>query len=293
MAKTHHLKHWGDVILTAFFLIKRTPSSFLKGLTPYELVYKKVPSFDNLRVFVCLCFSTKLNNCDKFSSRTEKCIFLGYCLDKKGYKPLSLDSHSFFVSRDVKFYESVFPFKMQNTGFSDTHEKTCYVDPFSYDEPMLTELSNDNLNLDNKIIDHQVDGSGAIQDHNRTDTLQTDTTFDLGESFVPETDESDSSSPNMAEESSQDNSSHHDSLISHIHSKRETRFPSRFNDYIVKGKYKYGIEKYVNYSNLSNETKCFVPNLNKTVEPQSYLEASKNPKWIKAMNLEMEALYRN
>lgn len=130
---------------------------------------------------------------------------------------------------------------MQNTSFSDTHEKTCSVDPFSYDEPMLTELSNDDLNLDNKIIDHQVDGAGAVQGYNRTYTLQTDTIFDIRESFVPQTDESGSSSPNMVEES-QDNSSHHDSSISLTRSERETRFPSTFDDYIVEGKYKYGIE---------------------------------------------------
>lgn len=129
--------------MTAIFLINRTPSSVLQGLTPYELVYKKSPSFDNLRVFGCLCFSTKLNNFDKFSSGAENFIFLRYSLDKKGYKLLSLDSHSFFVTRDVKFYEYVFPFKMQNSIFKNTHDKTCSMDPFSYDEPILSELSND------------------------------------------------------------------------------------------------------------------------------------------------------
>nr|GEX65214.1 putative reverse transcriptase, RNA-dependent DNA polymerase, Gag-polypeptide of LTR copia-type [Tanacetum cinerariifolium] len=30
-----------------------------------------------------------------------------------------------------------------------------------------------------------------------------------------------------------------------------------------------------------------------SVKPKSYLEASQNPKWVEAMNLEMEALHRN
>ena len=64
-------------------------------------------SFQNLRVFGCLCFSTKLNVTDKFAERAEKCILLGYSLEQKGYKLLSLDTNSVFVSRDVKFYESV------------------------------------------------------------------------------------------------------------------------------------------------------------------------------------------
>lgn len=31
----------------------------------------------------------------------------------------------------------------------------------------------------------------------------------------------------------------------------------------------------------------------KTVEPESYSEAASDPNWVKAMNEEMEALYRN
>lgn len=34
-------------------------------------------------------------------------------------------------------------------------------------------------------------------------------------------------------------------------------------------------------------------NLNKTIEPRTFLEAYSDPNWAKAMNEEMEALYRN
>lgn len=33
--------------------------------------------------------------------------------------------------------------------------------------------------------------------------------------------------------------------------------------------------------------------MDKSLEPQPYYEASLNPEWVKAMNQEMEALYRN
>ena len=68
------LKYWGDAILTAVFLINRTPSSVLRGKSPYEVMYKKSPNFDNLKVFGCLCFATKLNVKDKFSSRSENVL---------------------------------------------------------------------------------------------------------------------------------------------------------------------------------------------------------------------------
>ncbi|GJY61445.1 ribonuclease H-like domain-containing protein [Tanacetum coccineum] len=68
-----HLDFWGPcrVVSKEGY---RLPSSLLKGKSPYELVFKKKPSLNHLRVFGCLCFATILNNHDKFSSRAEKCI---------------------------------------------------------------------------------------------------------------------------------------------------------------------------------------------------------------------------
>lgn len=67
----------------------------------------------------------------------------------------------------------------------------------------------------------------------------------------------------------------------------------KFVDYVVEGKYKYVIERIVNYSCLNAKIRCFVSNFNKIVESKDYNEASANPNWIKAMNEEMEAHHRN
>lgn len=76
-------------------------------------------------------------------------------------------------------------------------------------------------------------------------------------------------------------------------SRRESRLPVKFTDYVIEGKYKYGIEKSVNYSNLNLENLCFTSNIDKTKEPQSFLQVASDPNWISAMNEEMEALNRN
>nr|GEY26345.1 putative reverse transcriptase, RNA-dependent DNA polymerase, Gag-polypeptide of LTR copia-type [Tanacetum cinerariifolium] len=44
---------------------------------------------------------------------------------------------------------------------------------------------------------------------------------------------------------------------------------------------------------LSDINIGFSTTLNKSFKPNSYLEASQNPKWVEAMNLEMKALHRN
>ncbi|GKD59327.1 ribonuclease H-like domain-containing protein [Tanacetum coccineum] len=60
-------------------------------------------------------------------------------------------------------------------------------------------------------------------------------------------------------------------------------------NYIVLSK-KYGLEKVVNYSNLSSGNYCFSTSLNKSAEPSTFYEAIKDRNWIDAMNAEIEAL---
>ncbi|KAJ0820677.1 putative retrotransposon Copia-like protein [Helianthus annuus] len=81
------------------------------GRSPYEVVYGFKPSLNHLRNFGCLCFSTILSESDKFAYHADKCVLIGYSNVKKGYKLLSLENRKVFFSRDVKFYESVYPFK--------------------------------------------------------------------------------------------------------------------------------------------------------------------------------------
>ena len=98
--------------MTAAYLINRTPSKLLKGKTPYELVFGKTPSYDEIRIFGCLCFARHKTN-DKFASRSRKCVFVGYPFGKKGWKLYDLDTREFFVSRDVQFFEESFPFRVE------------------------------------------------------------------------------------------------------------------------------------------------------------------------------------
>ncbi|GJW60703.1 ribonuclease H-like domain-containing protein [Tanacetum coccineum] len=76
-------------------------------------------------------------------------------------------------------------------------------------------------------------------------------------------------------------------------SERSSVFPNKYNEYVVDSNVKYGLERYVGYSNLTSENFCFVTELNKSFEPKNYWEACKDQHWVEAMNKEMDALYRN
>ncbi|XP_057543915.1 uncharacterized protein LOC130823315 [Amaranthus tricolor] len=102
---------WGECILGAAHLINRTPTPLLQNKTPFEILFNKLPTFDTIRTFGYLCFAHNQNTKgDKFASKSRKCVFVGYPFGQKGWRLYDLNTKEFFVSRDVKFIENVFPF---------------------------------------------------------------------------------------------------------------------------------------------------------------------------------------
>ncbi|RVW97398.1 Retrovirus-related Pol polyprotein from transposon TNT 1-94 [Vitis vinifera] len=102
---------WGESVLAAAHLINRTPSPLLHNKTPFEILFGTPPSYAAIHTFGCLSFAhDQKSKSDKFASRSRKCVFLGYPFGKKGWKLFDLDTKELFVSRDVKFFEDVFPF---------------------------------------------------------------------------------------------------------------------------------------------------------------------------------------
>lgn len=76
---------WGECVLTAGYLINRTPSSILKGKIPYEILHGHAPCYTHLRVFGSLCFARNQHtNGDKFATRSRQCVFVGYPYGQKG-----------------------------------------------------------------------------------------------------------------------------------------------------------------------------------------------------------------
>ncbi|RVW77227.1 Retrovirus-related Pol polyprotein from transposon TNT 1-94 [Vitis vinifera] len=89
------------------YLINRMPSSILHDQIPHSLIFPTQRLyFLPPQVFGCTCFFHTLRlEQDKLSAKATKCIFLGYPRLQKGYCCYSPNTHRYFLSADVTFFE--------------------------------------------------------------------------------------------------------------------------------------------------------------------------------------------
>ncbi|KAL0365526.1 UNVERIFIED_CONTAM: Retrovirus-related Pol polyprotein from transposon TNT 1-94 [Sesamum angustifolium] len=124
---------WGETLVTAAFLINRSPSVPLNGQIPESVWTGNAVDISSLRVFGCSAFVHQ--SVDKLAPRSQKCVFIGYPDGIKGYR-LWLRSQPGFkvlISKDVIFNENEMP------CLDDSQDK-----------------NNDNLDLTfNKVEDNQ------------------------------------------------------------------------------------------------------------------------------------------
>ncbi|GJR94670.1 ribonuclease H-like domain-containing protein [Tanacetum coccineum] len=131
------------------------PTSVLNGKSPYDLVYNKPSPLKHLRSFGCLAYATILNSHDKFGSRSEKCVLVGYSNSKKGYKLSSLDNKQVIYSRQGS--KSTFAFSNENDAGHSQDADASASESFATDEVKnsssegndLHDQTQDNVSQDN------------------------------------------------------------------------------------------------------------------------------------------------
>nr|GEX81596.1 ribonuclease H-like domain-containing protein [Tanacetum cinerariifolium] len=93
---------WVYMLKSKDEVFSRIPSSVLNGKSPFYLVYGREPNLSHLRSFGCLCYAGIIKDSDKFSSR------------------------------DVKFYETIFSYKMSSIKTDFDNEKVSDVSSLNF-----------------------------------------------------------------------------------------------------------------------------------------------------------------
>jgi hypothetical protein len=94
------------VVATAIYIMNRTPTTAVHGMTPEEKFTGKKPDVSHLRVFGCIAYvHVPDEKRSKLDPKAEKCIFIGYSSEQKGYRCFSPFTRKLQVSRDVVFDE--------------------------------------------------------------------------------------------------------------------------------------------------------------------------------------------
>ncbi|RDX91254.1 hypothetical protein CR513_26793, partial [Mucuna pruriens] len=101
----------GDYVFITTYLINRTPSPNLKGKSPCELFLNNF--------WMLMLYSHHSTIEEQILPKSHTMCFLGYPLGYKGYKVYDLCSKKFLISRDVIFYEYIFPFHTLDNATSN------------------------------------------------------------------------------------------------------------------------------------------------------------------------------
>ncbi|KAM1079184.1 hypothetical protein ACFX2B_013776 [Malus domestica] len=97
---------WGEAVNTAVYLLNRCPTKALEKQTPFEVFSGRKPGVKHLKVFGSVCYAlvpSQLRH--KLQESSNKCIFVGYGTNEKGYRLYNLKTQKINLSRDVIFDE--------------------------------------------------------------------------------------------------------------------------------------------------------------------------------------------
>ena len=94
---------WGYALLTTAFTLNRVPSKAVEK-TPYEIWVGRRPNMSFLRVWGCDAYVKRMLS-TKLEPKSERCVFVGYPKETKGYYFYNPSEDKAFVARTGVFLE--------------------------------------------------------------------------------------------------------------------------------------------------------------------------------------------
>lgn len=286
------IEFWGECILAAGHLINRTPSALLKHKTPYEVLHGQPPSLSHLRTIGCLAYAHNKNTKgDKFASRSQRCMLLGYPSGTKRWKLMDLETERVFISRDVEFQEDIFPYPAKKISSLDkpttlptvpSKEDNIHPSPISDTSPIPSVSENEEPETENN------DSSPETEHNNNAPETE------HHEPAVPITEHHETEPEQLGRglRTRTANTRYRDFVINSV-----TAIPSTLSllssTPLPSSGSCYPLSDYLIYDRISTKHRSYIIALSTNVEPRHFKQAMKDKVWRDAMRAEIEALERN
>ena len=171
------LKFWDEAFLAVTYLINQTPSRVIDFSTPLYRLFHDKPNYSFLRVFGCACWpNLRPYNKHKLQFRSKQCAFLGYSNLHKGYKCLDISTGRVYISRDVVFDESIFPFSNLHPNAGSRLKSEILLLPpsllnsFGDMNNSIYPMANASLEPSLSCADHSPDASSECQQATASDS---------------------------------------------------------------------------------------------------------------------------
>ncbi|KAD4177991.1 hypothetical protein E3N88_26582 [Mikania micrantha] len=284
-----------------------------------------------MRVFGCLAYfkSTETKG-DKFKEKGKPGIFVGYPRGTKGYKIYDAKHNKIIISRDVKFFENLIPFKNEKfqeedifiptkwwdeeTQFSD--ESNEAIQPQT--EPCTSDLGRDpqteNVSYDGPIrhVTDQANSTSQNQDH--INDFHTQPTEPTSPNIIPRNcDHIPHPTPNTQEAPFSPETIYEPTGPSIVNveppkERRNKSLPKHLADYEVKlppsidhgqstsnqeSSTVHPLAHFISYDKFTSNHKAFLAAITSNYEPKFFHQAVQNSKWRDAMKKEIQALEKN
>lgn len=99
-------RFWAEALSTAMYLRNRSPTKAVVEATPYEVWTGEKPTFSHIHRFGCTAYChVAKDERQKLDFKANRCIFLGYGTDVKGFRVYDYSKSKVLHNRDVIFNE--------------------------------------------------------------------------------------------------------------------------------------------------------------------------------------------
>lgn len=186
------LKFWDEAFTTAVYLINRTPLKVINFETPLDRLFNLPPDYSLVRTFGCACWpNLQPYNARKLAFCSQQCVFLGYSTLHKGFKCLDISAGRVYISRDVVFDESSFPFaKLHSNPGACLRSEVLLLPPHLFppsslldpggnivhDQPMIDDPNHTNQDTEHA-AGQNTENNGENSDENDAGTAADDHVF--------------------------------------------------------------------------------------------------------------------